>query len=147
MKILLLLAILCAVSYASISPKWIDVNEGKSRNFNWTDVTAQSAPVKGEWNTINYCGVANDYLNYTYFRYSVGVNYNTQQQKVYKAGTVRFQGNKTSFAGAPDCEFFTFQVPQFDGSKFYVVLDLYAFDKTDTYYDSYQSSIEIEFDV
>ena len=136
MKVLLLLAIFCAVSYASISPKWIDVNEGKSTNFNWTEVTAQSAPVKGQWNTINYCGVAHDNLNYTYIRYAVGVNSNTQPPKSFPSGTVKFLGDKASFAGVPFCEFLSFQLPQFDGSEFHVVLHLYAFDKTDTYYDS-----------
>ncbi len=147
MKALLLLAIFCAVSYASISPQWTVLNDGGTKNFNWTEVTTQSAPVKGQWNTINYCGVANAYLNYTSLYYTVGTNYNTQQQKVYQGGAVNFLGDKTSFAGAADCEFFTFQVPQFEGSSFFVKLDLRAFDKVDDYYDSYQSSIKIDFDV
>lgn len=149
MKILLLLAILCAISYASISPKWTDINLGHTQNFNWTNVTAQSAPVRGEWNTINYCGVANAFLNYTYYSYEVGVNYDPERQHktVYKAGSVVLQGDKASFAGVPDCEFFTYQVPQIKESEFYVIFNLYAFDKSDTYYDSYQSSIKIDFDI
>ncbi len=147
MKIILLLAIFCAVSYASISPKWIDANDGPSKNFNWTEVTVQSQPVKGEWNTINYCGVAHENLNYTYFSYKVGLNLLSDLPTVYKSGSVVLQGDRTSFAGASDCEFFNFQVPDFDGSKFYVTLNLYAFEKNETYYDFYQSSIEIEFEV
>ena len=137
MKILLLLAIFCAVSYASIKPKWTTI-KADSR-FEITEVIAESAPVRGQYNTINICGMpkySGDSL--TGINYEIGANYGSEQNIKYEAGYV-YDGADLN-PGSLICKFFSFRVPPFAESTFYVTL---YFSAT----ENYMSQVYIEFNI
>jgi len=108
-------------------------------NFDITEVSAQFSPVKDQWNTINFCGAPKIDFALIRLTYEVGVRH-------FNAGSKKLLGDKNLFSGSPACEFFNFQVPEFNGSKFYVVLNLYAEDSKSRC-DPFQTKLYIEFDV
>lgn len=60
MKLLLILAVVCAASVNALVPFAYSNNPQQGSNFKIFNVVGNSFPVKGEFNEINICGTAGD---------------------------------------------------------------------------------------
>ncbi len=146
MKILLLLAIFCAVSSASFlpidtsfHPKYATIKS--DYRFIVTEVTAESTPVRGQYNSLKVCAVQ-DFYSGDYFTgtwYEIGSNYGSPANKtVYATGYQDYSGSSAQLSTSVVCESYGFRVPPFAGESFYVLL---YFSAT----ENYMSEIVIDF--
>jgi len=117
MKLLVIFALIFAVSYASYVPQWKVLNN-YSNQFQTTGVLAQSVAVLNQYNMINVCGVANSDFTVNGFNYQIG-----QNNVVWYTGAT-YLPQQLIYQGSPFCFNFPFQVPVTGKPGFYVYLTL-----------------------
>ncbi len=126
MKLFLLFALFCAVSYAAIPLTWTISGRMYNPKFDVTKVTVKDVPVKtlyaGVYNTMLVCGNAKVDFTTDAFAYQVAFA-NRAFGEVYSTETINFSEAKTVSAGSSFCFDFDFEVPKgFDPevSQYYV---------------------------
>ncbi len=146
MKILLLLAIFCAVSSASFLPKYTSFHPKYTTTksdyrFVVTEVTAESTPVRGQYNSLKVCAVDNlysgDYFTGTW--YEIGANYGSPANKtIYASGFQDYIPSSGQHSSSIVCESYGFRVPPFAEDSFYFLLSFAAT-------ENYMSEIVVDF--